>query len=137
MFAVIESGPTAQTLVVVSIIVGSITIGTLVARWVKQIVARKLDDGEHERLLRGVPPTVINGLMIDPGVPSLKKRIEMVETRQEQHWDLLTEIRATQMSMDKKLTPNGGDTRNAGDILLRIAEQLGIDLPDKEVKHDS
>lgn len=80
----------------------------------------------HEVTLYGAKPSIFE----KHPPPGLDDRVEMLEqghadvTRvQGEHTDLLNILIA-------KVTPNGGNTRESGDLLLLIARKLDIDVPE-------
>lgn len=58
--------------------------------------------------------------------PGLADQVETLAAGYQEHTRLLGEIA-------EKITPNGGNTREAGDLLLLIARKLDIDIPSKVI----
>lgn len=115
---------------VVGVLLGGL-LTALIHRWRKRrkgdedvrVTVRRQSDtlyGRRPSIFEKNPPP---GL--DTRVDVLEKRSTEFATVQSEHTEMLTTLIA-------KVTPNGGNTRESGDLLLLIARKLGIDVPEGE-----
>lgn len=138
--------------IIIAILVGIATlIGYIKRPWTEKAKARRKQKKVLKLFMNGDPG--IKGL-IEAIIPG-PERVAATETAIKEHTQLLKqqgEIQKKQgvvlekvekglnnltnivINFDKKMTGNGGDTNNLGDVLMRQAKRTGDWLTDAELK---
>lgn len=138
--------------ILVGLIIGlSTIIGYIKRPWTEKAKARKLQKKMIKLFMNGDPG--IKGL-IDTIIPG-PERVANAEQAIKEHTQLLKEQGASikkqgiildkvavglnnltniVVDLDKKLTSNGGNTNNPGDILMRQAKRTGDWLTEEEIE---
>lgn len=100
-------------------IVGGLTVvgGIVLSR------SKKFRDGRKEAatitgLVAGTPAVIVNGVVVELAKPGLAVRQDNVE-------QTLTVVVRRLNSIDRRLTPNGLNTNNPGDVMARTEKMLG------------
>jgi hypothetical protein len=130
----------------ITIVVGLIAVGTFTyAKTSKWRTKHREENSVHDVVV-GVPAVIVNGQEVVPMRPGLIHRMTSAETHlatmQEDVTATKTEVSSIKTTaeqalaiaeqINRKVTPNGGYTANPGDLLLQIAEHLGIEVKNGE-----
>lgn len=141
-------GIPSETATIVGVLMGVAAVtATRARKWREK---RHAEESVHDVVV-GVPAVVVNGIEIDPARPGLIHRMTTAEdhlvTMQTDVTTVKGQLAQAMGTLDRvarsvgdinlKITPNGGDTNNPGDVALRnesmlraLAKHVGMDIPD-------
>jgi hypothetical protein len=113
---------------------GAVAVGWLGTALVRRWRGRRGRDADNEQeardvttALAGETPTRMN----PHPAPGLLARMTTAEETITSHGMILESLQESMTTLTAKATPNGGNTRELGDLVLLIAQHLGIQIPEK------
>lgn len=89
---------------------GVIAVGLVVASRTKRFRSERADRTTVHDVVVGIPAKYIDGIEVEPAKPGLVGRVAAIETHL--------------VAMDDRLTPNGLNTNNPGDVMGRTEQKM-------------
>lgn len=144
MLAVLLADATGDVVQIVGPIIGA-AVGICLTIWIHNRRDTKSGEGEVVSRVQELEDTVAGPKktrMNPHPPPGLDQRVEDLEGFRDETLEWRRTVEATQKLHTEKLdevlkniSPNGGNTRGVGDLLLLIAEKVGVDVPPEVVPH--
>lgn len=128
-------------------VAGTVAVLTFIAGFLAKPLMRRITKKIQERQLHdlfidgrpgvdGVSQEVLPAYIRVAGLEEQQKKTNDTLGKQgtllEAITETLSEIAITLDQVDKKMTPNGGDTNEPGDLLQRLAQSTGVWIDDKK-----
>ncbi len=129
-------------------VVGTVAVLTFIAAFLAKPIKRwydkrSLERQRHELFLDGMPGVEGFTKPIPPAyerMGNLETGMTKANSTLENHGEILETIVNTLIGVaraiedvDSKVTPNGGDTNNPGDVLQRLAKATGVWVEEKKI----
>lgn len=98
-------------------IIGAVVlVGGIVLSRTTKFRASRRDAATIAELVVGKPAKMVNGVVVEPAMPGLSVRQDTVE-------QTLSQVVTHLADIDHRLTPNGLNTTNPGDVMARTERQ--------------